>query len=87
MTKFSDYLKLDCLTKILLHLKDKTVADVKLLKTKFSGPKKEKREKGKLSENVKKFLEHKEAEEKKMKMERKLEAKKLQDLRSDREKK
>jgi hypothetical protein len=66
---------------------DKTVGDVKLLKTKFSGPKKEKREKGKLSENVKKFLEHKEAEEKRKKLEKALQAKKLQDLRSDREKK
>jgi hypothetical protein len=68
-------------------LQDKTMAGVKLLKTKFSGPKKEKREKGKLSENVKKFLEHKEAEERRKQLEKKLEAKKLQDLRSDREKK
>ena len=69
------------------YVQDKTVRDVKLLKTTFSGPKKEKREKGKLSENVKKFLEQKEAEEKRKKLERALEAKKLQELRSDREKK
>lgn len=58
-----------------------------LLKTKFSGNKKaEKREKGKLSVNVQKFLEKKEAEEKKKKIEAKLQREKLNQLRSDRDK-
>ena len=67
--------------------KDKTVSDVKLLKTKFSGAKKEKREKGKLSANVQKFLQQKEAEERQKKIEEKLKLQKLNELRSDRAKK
>ena len=35
----------------------------RFLKTKFEGPKKEKKEKGKLNTNVQKFLAKKEAEE------------------------
>jgi len=66
--------------------KDKTVSDVKLLKTKFSGAKKEKREKGKLSANVQKFLQQKEAEERQKKIEEKLKLQKLNELRSDRAK-
>ena len=68
--------------------KDKTTNDrSKLLKTKIGGPKKEKREKGKLSANVQKFLEKRDEEEKKEKVEAKERLEKLNDLRSDRAKK
>ena len=70
-----------------VNQKDKTTNDVKLLKTKFSGAKKEKREKGKLSANVQKFLMQKEAEERQKKTEEKLKLQKLNELRTDRAKK
>jgi len=69
-----------------VNQKDKTTNDVKLLKTKFSGAKKEKREKGKLSANVQKFLMQKEAEERQKKTEEKLKLQKLNELRTDRAK-
>lgn len=70
-----------------VNQKDKTTNDAsKLLKTKFSGAKKEKREKGKLSANVQKFLQQKEAEEKQKRIEEKLKLQKLNGLRTDRAK-
>ena len=57
------------------------------MKTKFAGPKKEKREKGKLNDNVRKFLEKKDAEEKILKKEKKEQLKNLQELRTDAAKK
>lgn len=66
---------------------DKTVSSNQLLKTKFSGPKKEKgREKGKVAPNVQKFLQKKEAEEKRQRIEKKLQLEKLKESRTDREK-
>ena len=70
-----------------VNQKDKTTNDVKLLKTKFSGAKKEKREKGKLSANVQKFLQQKEAEEKQKKIDDRIKLQKLNGLRTDRAKK
>ena len=67
--------------------KDRTISDVKLLKTKLSGPKKEKREKGKVAPNVQKFLQQREAEEKKKRIEEKLKLQRLNELRSDKAKK
>jgi len=69
-----------------VNQKDKTTSDVKLLKTKFSGAKKEKREKGKLSANVQKFLQEKDAEEKQKRKEAKLKLQNLNELRTDRAK-
>jgi len=69
-----------------VNQKDKTTNDVKLLKTKFSGAKKEKREKGKLSANVQKFLQQKEAEEKQKRIQEKLKLQNLNELRTDRAK-
>jgi len=66
--------------------KDRTISDVKLLKTKLSGPKKEKREKGKVAPNVQKFLQQREAEEKKKRIEEKLKLQRLNELRSDKAK-
>ena len=57
-----------------------------LLNTKISRAKKEKRNKDKLSVNVQKFLEKKEAEERQKKLEAKLQREKLNELRSDRDK-
>ena len=57
------------------------------MKTKFAGPKKEKREKGKLNDNVRKFLEKKDEEERRMKKEKKEQLKNLQELRTDSAKK
>ena len=57
------------------------------MKTKFAGPKKEKREKGKLNDNVRKFLEKKDAEEKILKKEKNEQLKNLQELRTDAAKK
>ena len=70
-----------------VNQKDKTVTDVKLLKTKFNGAKKEKREKGKVAPNVQKFLQQKEAEEKRKRIEEKLKLQNLNELRTDRAKK
>ena len=68
--------------------KDKTTSDKnKLLKTKVGGPKKDKREKGKVAPNVQKFLKKQEQEEKRRKVEAKLKLEKLNELRSDRAKK
>jgi len=69
-----------------VNQKDKTVSDVKLLKTKFNGVKKEKREKGKVAPNVQKFLQQKEAEEKRKRIEEKIKLQKLNELRTDRAK-
>jgi len=69
-----------------VNQKDKTVTDVKLLKTKFNGAKKEKREKGKVAPNVQKFLQQKEAEEKRKRIEEKLKLQNLNELRTDRAK-
>jgi len=69
-----------------VNQKDKTVNDVRLLKTKFDGAKKEKREKGKVAPNVQKFLQQKEAEEKKKRIEEKIKLQKLNELRTDRAK-
>eukprot|EP00092_Neocalanus_flemingeri_P019501 GFUD01021127.1.p1 GENE.GFUD01021127.1~~GFUD01021127.1.p1 ORF type:complete len:613 (+),score=242.70 GFUD01021127.1:176-2014(+) len=70
-----------------VNQKDKTTTDAsKLLKTKFSGAKKEKREKGKLSANVQKFLQQKDAEERQKKIEQKLKRQNLNELRTDRAK-
>jgi len=67
--------------------KDKTTNDKnKLLKTKIGGAKKEKRDKGKLSANVQKFLQKQEEEEKKKKLEAKKRLENLNELRSDRAK-
>jgi len=65
---------------------DKTVSSKNLLKTKFSANKKEKREKGKPSPNVQKFLEKKEAEERQKKIEAKLQKERLNELRSQKDK-
>ena len=68
--------------------KDRTTNDKnKLLKTKIGNAKKEKRDKGKLSANVQKFLQKQEQEEKKKKLEAKQKLENLQELRSDRAKK
>ena len=68
--------------------KDKTTNDKnKLLKTKIGGAKKEKRDKGKLSANVQKFLQKQEEEEKRKKLEAKKRLENLNELRSDRAKK
>ena len=68
--------------------KDKTTNDKnKLLKTKVGAARKEKREKGKLSANVQKFLQKQEEEEKKKKVEAKQRLEKLNELRSDKAKK
>lgn len=70
------------------HQQDKTTNDrSKLLKTKMGGPKKEKRDKGKLSANVQKFLQKQEDEEKRKKAEAKERLEKLNESRSDRAKK
>jgi len=63
--------------------KDQATTKVQLMKTKFDGPKKEKREKGKLSVNVAKFLQRKEADEREKKAEKARQLKNLQELRSD----
>eukprot|EP00088_Acartia_fossae_P047527 TRINITY_DN5152_c0_g1_i20.p1 TRINITY_DN5152_c0_g1~~TRINITY_DN5152_c0_g1_i20.p1 ORF type:complete len:554 (-),score=186.14 TRINITY_DN5152_c0_g1_i20:834-2495(-) len=63
--------------------KDKPHGRPMFLKTKFDGPKKEKKDKGKLNANVRKFLEKKEAEEKAKEEERKTKLKNLQELRSE----
>lgn len=58
----------------------------KLLNTKISGAKKEKRDKAKLASNVQKFLEKKEAEEKRKRIEEKLARERLNEMRSERDK-
>ena len=52
----------------------------------FAGPKKEKREKGKVAPNVEKFLKNKEAEERKKRIEEKLKKQQLLDSRTQAEK-
>jgi len=66
--------------------KDKKDARPTFLKTKFEPVKKEKKEKGKLNVNVRKFLEKKEAEERAKKIADKEKLKNLQELRDDRSK-
>ena len=68
---------------------DKTTNDRSklLLKTKISGPKKEKRDKGKIQPNVQKFLQKQAEEERKKKIEAKNKLEKLNELRTDRAKK
>ena len=67
---------------------DKTTNDrSKLLKTKMSGPKKEKRDKGKIPPNVQKFLQKQAEDEKRKKVEAMQKLEKLNELRTDRAKK
>jgi len=67
--------------------KDKASNEVRLLKTKFGGPKKEKKkQEGKLSVNVQRFLAKKEQEEKEKEKEKREQVKNLQELRTDRAK-
>ena len=70
------------------HQHDKTTNDrSKLLKTKIGGPKKEKREKGKLSANVQKFLQKQEEDERRKKAEAREKLEKLNEMRSEKDKK
>ena len=68
---------------------DKTTNDRSklLLKTKMSGPKKEKRDKGKIQPNVQKFLQKQAEDERRKKIEAKQKFNKLNELRTDRAKK
>ena len=72
-----------------LNQLDKTTNDRSklLLKTKISGPKKEKRDKGKLQANVQKFLQQQAEEEKRKKLEAKQKLDQLNGLRSNSAKK
>ena len=72
-----------------LNQLDKTTNDRSklLLKTKISGPKKEKRDKGRLQANVQKFLQQQADQEKRKKLEAKQKLDQLNELRSNSAKK
>ena len=84
-----EFIAAELLGQAQLNQLDKTTNDRSklLLKTKISGPKKEKRDKGKLQANVQKFLQQQADQEKRKKLEAKQKLDQLNELRSNSAKK